>query len=79
MIFTECVYCSEPIFVSLNEDYLMLLKKGKQLVSKEICEKCGKANYVEHRRMGGETFGEDDPRAKKIDKFEALKGLKDGR
>lgn len=69
MIFTECVYCNEPIIVSLNEEYLRLLKKGKQLISKHICEKCKKINYIEHKRMGGETFGEDDDRAKKLSKL----------
>lgn len=66
MIFTECVYCNEPIIVTLNEDYLDELKEGRQLVSKEICEKCGNANFVEHKRIGGETFGEDDKRAKEL-------------
>lgn len=66
MIFTECVYCGEPIIVELNEDYLKELNKGRQMVSKHICNKCEKANFVEHRRMGGETFGEDDERAKNL-------------
>ncbi len=68
MIITECVYCNEPIMVSLQEEYLDDLKEGKQLVSKEVCPKCGKNNYVEHRRMGGETFGEDDERFNKLKK-----------
>ena len=68
MIFTECVYCDEPIIVSLDERYLKLLKDGQQLVSKHKCEKCGKTNYVEHKRIGGETFGEDDKRAKGVKK-----------
>ena len=66
MIFTECVYCGEPIIVALNEDYLDYLGKGKQMVSKERCEKCGKTNFVEHKRLDGETFGENDERAKKL-------------
>ena len=69
MIFTECVYCGEPIIVSLDERYLGLLKSGKQLVSKEPCEKCGKNNYIEHKRFGGETFGEEDERAVRLDKL----------
>lgn len=69
MIFTECVYCGEPIIVPLEETYLGELEQGKQMVSKEVCEKCGKVNYVEHRRVGGETFGEDDERAKKLAKL----------
>ena len=68
MIFTECVYCGEPFTVSLDERYLELLKGGRQLVSKHKCEKCRKTNYVEHKRVGGETFGEDDKRAKKLKK-----------
>lgn len=68
MIFTECVKCGEAIIISLEENYLDLLKKGKQLVSKHICKKCGTVNFVEHKRMGGETFGEDDERAKKLNK-----------
>lgn len=68
MIFTECVYCDEAIIVPLSEWYLDELKHGRQVVSKEVCDKCGKVNYVEHRRVGGETFGEDDPRAKKLKK-----------
>lgn len=31
-----------------------MLKDNKQLVTKEVCEKCGKTNFVEHRRIGGE-------------------------
>ena len=69
MIFTECVYCNEPIIVPLNEAYLGQLESGKQMVSKEVCEKCAKVNFVEHRRLGGETFGEDDKRAKKLTKL----------
>lgn len=66
MIFTECIYCNEPFTVSLGEDYLDLLKKGKQLISKHECENCKKINYVEHKRVGGETFGKEDERAKKL-------------
>jgi len=66
MIFTSCVYCDEPLTVSLQEEYLDLLKEDKQLVSKEVCSKCGKANFVEHKRLDGETFGEDDERFEKL-------------
>ena len=68
MIFTECVYCDKSFIVSLDESYLGLLKKGKQLISKHKCEKCGKNNYVEHKRFGGETFGEDDERVRRLTK-----------
>ena len=67
MIFTACVNCDELIIVPLDEDYLPELEGGRQLVSKEICSKCGAVNYIEHRRVGGETFGEDDERAKKLE------------
>lgn len=66
MIQTECVYCHEPLLIPLNEDYLRLLADGEQLVSQEICPQCERVNYVEHRRDGGETFGEDDDRAKEL-------------
>lgn len=66
MIFTECVYCDEPIIVPLDEGYLELMKKGRQLIEKVVCKKCGKTNFVEHKRVGGETFGEDDKRAKNL-------------
>ena len=68
MIITECVYCGNSIMVPIEEEYLTLLKDGRQMVSKEICKKCGKVNYVEHLRVGGETFGEEDPRAKELKK-----------
>ena len=68
MIFTECVKCGNAIIVPLEESYLEELEKGRALVSKEICEKCGTVNFVEHRRVGGETFGEDDERAKRLNK-----------
>lgn len=68
MIFTECIKCNEPITVPLNEDYLNNLKEGKQLISKEVCVKCETVNYVEHKRVGGETFGEDDKRALMLNK-----------
>ncbi len=67
MLITECVYCGWALFVSLDESYLSLLEENKQLISKHICEKCGKTNYVEHRRVGGETFGEDDERVKRLE------------
>jgi len=69
MIQTECVYCNDPFFVTLDEEYLEMLKENKQLISAHTCESCGKVNYVEHRRMGGETFGEDDERAEKLTKL----------
>lgn len=66
MIFTECIHCGNQIIIPLEEEYLDLLKSGKQLVSREICDKCNTVNYVEHKRIGGETFGENDDRAKKL-------------
>lgn len=66
MIFTECVYCDEPFAVPLDINYMAHLNLGRQLVTKHTCDGCGKTNYVEHRQMGGETFGEDDERAKQL-------------
>lgn len=69
MIFTECVYCGESFTVQLDNTYLGLLHRGHQLVSKYYCESCGKVNFVEHRRVSGETFGEDDPRVRRMSKL----------
>ena len=66
MIFTACVYCNSPIIIPLDERYLDFLEEGKKLYTKEVCEKCGKANFVEHRRLDGETIGEDNPIVKKF-------------
>ena len=61
-----CVRCSEPLVLALNEAYLEMLKEGRQLVSVHTCERCGETNYVEHKRVGGETFGEDHPKARAL-------------
>lgn len=66
MIFAACVYCDEPFALPINEDYLPMLEQGQQLVSRVECEKCQRITYVEHRRVGGEVFGEDDPRAEML-------------
>jgi len=64
MIFTNCVSCDAGFAVSLNENYIPLLHEGRQLITTHYCTACGTRNYLEHRRLGGETFGDDDPRAK---------------
>lgn len=69
MIFTECIKCNESIIVPLENNYINILKEGKQLISKEICANCGTINYVEHKKIGGETFGETDKRALMLKKL----------
>lgn len=66
MIFTECVVCGEPFAVELDEGYLPALHDGRQLVTTHICDTCSTRNHVEHRKIGGQTFGDGDPRASRL-------------
>lgn len=60
MIFTACVKCNHGFCVSLDEKYLDFMAEGKAMLTRHECEKCGAVNFVEHRRIGGETLSEEE-------------------
>jgi hypothetical protein len=52
MITTECPECDEPFMVPLDDNHLFEWQRV-------VCDKCGAACFVEHRRLGGLTLSED--------------------
>lgn len=66
MIFTECLECGHPIAVYLNEAYLENMKRGERTFQLHVCEVCDAENFIEHRRIDGETMNREA--------FEALGG-----
>lgn len=60
MIFTSCTNCDHGFSVYLDERYLDFMKESKAMFTCHECEKCGHVNFVEHRRVGGETISENE-------------------
>lgn len=69
MIFTNCVVCGHPFIVELDEQYLPMLKQGKQLIERIECEECGAENFIEHRRFGGVTMDRETVESKGLKKL----------
>lgn len=59
VIFASCIRCDKGFTVYLDERYLDALKENKVTYTRHVCE-CGQVNFVEHRRILGQTISEEE-------------------